>query len=462
MADKFDLSKRAIEDAAPPKITQQTSIKPGPEIRFSPEPQPPKPSFLDRTFERSKRCVTALNAITRTFIGYGDPSLEAACSRGEIWKATFRSYVFSATPFVMGTLSTLAANSLTGGGFSLLRTAACFGLAAYVAAADATILQTLVFRHGIRDMRDGGIFIKLPSDADPAPRRIVCFRIIWSVIFGLVVAAAIGLALNASAIDRRLAQDDLTVNTPILRQAVTDYNSQLDHLRAAANTERSEIQRLTHLPRRNNANALDRQIATVQQKLDRDNTAIDQFVASRPEKLHNALVHTPGYIPESHDAVVSRFKGLVEVIHDDASSAVPVLAIDALILGLDVFNLCLGGIGSLGRYPARFARRRLEEITEEARAAAANLKCADAPDRGDNDPDDRPPRGGASAAAKPSAVPSEEPASPAAPTMGPHETPPHPASSPPTAMNGVTLAKRGRGRPKGSGKSANLTETSNA
>ncbi len=313
-------------------------------------------------------------------------------------------------------------------------------------------------------MRDGGIYIKLPSDADPVPRRVVCFRIGWSVVFGMTVAAGIGLALNASAIDRRLTQDDLMVNSPIVQQTTADYNSRLDRLRAAANAERVEIQRLTCLPRRNNADAVDRRIATERQKLEQDNAAVDQLVASRPEMLHNALVHTPGYIPGNDDALVSRFKGFVEVIHDDALSAVPVLAIDALILGLDVFNLSLGGIGSLGRYPARFARRRLEDITEEARLAATNLKGPDPIDFDDDDPaprapDNKPPTGGAAAAAKPPAVPSEEPAAPA---IVPHETPHHPASPPPTAMNGVTPAKRGRGRPKGSGKSAGTTETSNA
>jgi hypothetical protein len=435
-------------------------VQPGPEIRFFPEQTPPKRSFLDEIFDTSKKCVRALNSVTRTFIGYGDPSLEAACSRGEIWKATFRSYVFCATPLVMGTLSTLAANSLTGGGFSLFRTAVCFGFAAYVAAADATILQTLMFRLGIRDMRDGGVYIKVPSHSDPMPRRILCFRICWSVAFGLVVAAAIGLALNASAIDRRLVQDDLTTNSSLVQQASADYNSRVDHLRAAANADRSELQRLTHLRPRNNTNTLDRQIAAGQQKLERDNAALDQFVASRPEKLHDSLVHTPGYIPESHDAVVSRFKGLVEVMHDDTSSAVPVLAIDALVLGLDVFNLCLGGIGSFGRYPARFARHRLEDITEEARAAAANLRP-----RGDGsgeaeptEPADwTPPTGGASAAARPPVPPLDDPASPLALSKTPEESP---TPSLAAAMNGGP-SRRGRGRPRKVVTSSDLAEKSN-
>ena len=56
----------------------------------------------------------------------------------------------------------------------------------------------------------------------------------------------------------------------------------------------------------------------------------------------------PGYVPQSHDALISKFRGYVEVVHDDVFSAIPALAIEALIVGIDVFNLCLGGLGSLG------------------------------------------------------------------------------------------------------------------
>src|SRR6202034_2252336 len=137
--------------------------------------------------------------------------------------------------------------------------------------------------------------------------------------------------------------------------------------------EHGEVDRLTRLvpgASRHNLEALNNRIALAKQKLDQAASLVDQLTSSRPERLQHALITTPGYVPQSHDAVVSRFRGFVEVVHDDIFSAIPVLAIDGLIVGLDVFNLCLGGIGSLGRYPARFARRRLEEITEEARAAA--------------------------------------------------------------------------------------------
>jgi hypothetical protein len=355
----------------------------GPEIRLSPEPQPQQPSFLERCFDIYERAAKRANVFARSLVGYGDPIIETDCSPGEIGKATFRGYVFLATPVIMGTLSTLAANSLANDGFSLFRCVACFGLAGYVAAADATILHTLAFRRGIGDMRDGGVYIKLPSDDDLSTRRIVAFRITWSGIFGVLVAASIGLALNASAIDRRLTEDDLARNSGLIRQGVSDYNTQLDHARAAYTAEQAEIDRLTRLqqiearrpqtaPRRNTLAALDRRLSLEKQKLDQEGKAVDQLIASRPERLQHALT-VPGYIPPSHGSVVSRFRGFVEVVHDDVFSAMPVLAIDALILGIDVFNLCLGGIGSLGRYPARFARRRLEELTEEARAAAANM-----------------------------------------------------------------------------------------
>jgi hypothetical protein len=403
----------------------------GPEIRFTAEPPPEGPNYLSRCFDALKRCVAKSNTFIRSLIGYGDPAIESDCSRGEISKATFSGYVFAATPLVMGILSTFAANSLAGGGFNPIICAACFGVSSYVAAADALVLQVLMFRRGVRDFRNGGVHIKVASDADRAPRRIVAFRIAWSVVFGLVVAGSIGVALNASAIDRRLTEDNLTRNAPLLRQAVADYDAQVDHARTTYNAQLGVVGRIAAAHRSNSRRAianhrdeaLGRQAQIEVQKLNENQAALDQLLASRAERLRETLINTPGYIPQSHDSVVSRFKGFAEVVHDDVFSAIPMLAIDALILGLDVFNLCLGGIGSLGRYPARFARRRLEEITEEARAAVANLKRVDPsePD-GDDPPPANPAAGGA--------------------------MPPRPPQPPSPGANGAAMPRRGRGRPR--------------
>lgn len=370
----------------------------GPKIRTSPEQKPQKAGFLELSLDRAKRLSGTLNAAVRSIIGYTDPKIEADCSPGEIRKATLHGWVFVGTPVVMGSLSNLAVTSLAGGEFSVWRFAACFGFAAWVAAADSAILHTWSYHRGLRDLEDGGAYISIPSSRDQTARYIVRFRIAWSFVFGMIVATAIGIATNASAIDQRLTEDDLQRNAPLLKQATLDYNAQVENARIAYNVDRAEVDRLTRLQRRlatnrRRADEMGRQLSLAQQKRDQSQARLNQLLAARPESLRRTLMAMPGYVPQSHDALISKFRGYVEVVHDDVFSAIPALAIEALIVGIDVFNLCLGGLGSLGRYHARSSRRRLEEITEEARLAADYLGF----DRDDDD-DDPPPSGSAALA----------------------------------------------------------------
>jgi hypothetical protein len=384
----------------------------GPKFRTSPEPKPQRESYLEACFNRSKRLVQSLNAAVRTTIGYGDPAIEALCPRGEIQKATARGWTFVATPVVMGTLALLAADSLTGS-FSIFNCVACYGVTAWVAAADAVILHSWTYHRGLGDLSHGGAYFVVPSHGDTLARRIVAFRIGWSITFGFVLSVGIGIATNASAIDRRLIEDDLARNAPLVQLVQADFNSQIDSRRASLKSEQSEVARLTKLRQRRNNSELESRIALEQQKRDQDEAALNDLLASRPERLQRALMAMPSYIPQSHDSIISRVRGYAEVAHADPLSAAPAILAEVLIIGVDVFNLCLGGLGSLGAYPARTARRRLEELTEEARAAVANMG-------GD---DEGPPE----------------------PTAGAPAAPPPP---PRPGTNGAAMPRRGRGRPR--------------
>jgi hypothetical protein len=102
-------------------VRQRTNTRIGPEIQDRPEPDPEGPSTLERLFEMSSKAV-------RVLPGYGDPEIEKHCRRGEINKATFLGYVMVAHPVLIGSIATVATNSLAGDGFSLLRCGACFGV----------------------------------------------------------------------------------------------------------------------------------------------------------------------------------------------------------------------------------------------------------------------------------------------------------------------------------------------
>src|ERR1700744_6177516 len=114
----------------------------GPKVRTSPQQKPQQPSFLETSFDLSKRVSRGLNAAVRSIVGYTDRVVEADCSPGELRKANLHGWVFVGTPLVMGSLSNFAATSLAGGESSLWRSAACFGFAAWVAACDSAILHT--------------------------------------------------------------------------------------------------------------------------------------------------------------------------------------------------------------------------------------------------------------------------------------------------------------------------------
>jgi uncharacterized membrane protein YraQ (UPF0718 family) len=341
----------------------------GPHISLSPEPHSHGPGIFERFWAKS-------NTFARSLVGYGDPELEAQCSPGEIRNPTYRGYLLETTAIVTGILATVATNALAGDGFSIFRCCACFAVAGYMAAADGVILQSLMFPRGVRDLRDGGVFIKLPSDADRTAKRIIAFRIAQSVGFGALIAVTVGLAINSSAIDARLDEGYLSRNRAVVDQALTEYNAQVDRARSAYDAQHGVVERLTkqqgaaRTSRRQNVQDLERRIVQENQKLDQDQTALDQLIASRPERLHHAIESSPVHIPKS-TSLVSRVKALFEEFYDDPFSAIPTILIDLLIIGLDTLNLCLGSIGNRGRYPAQFARRRLEELTEEARAAAA-------------------------------------------------------------------------------------------
>ena len=399
----------------------------GPKVSPEPERPPEGPSFLERMFEKS-------NQFARAAIGYNDPALLKESGRGEFRTATVRGYIFLAVPVFTGAVATVAADSLAGGGFSVFRCFVCFAAAGCMAAADSVILQSRIVRRGVRDLRDGGAYITLPSDSDRATQRIIALRVAQSTGFGLLVAGAVGLALNRPVIDARLDEDYLRQNHLIVEQAQVDYNAELAHAQSAYDTQRGIVDRLTKLRahpfRRTNIRALDRSIASETQKLDGDRATLDQVLASRSDREHHVIETSPTRIPKS-DGVISRVRALGEEFWDNPISAAVTLLIDGVIVAIDTLNLCLGGIGIGGAlYPARAARRRLEELTQEARTVA-QLGA----------PPDEPPSSSATADAG------------AGPTDGPPPSPAAGGALPPqppvnVAANGAALPRR-RGRPPG-------------
>lgn len=367
----------------------------GPKVSHEPEKPPEGPTTLDRLF--------AANLFLRKFVAYGNFAAEKDCDSGEIFVATLRSYAFIAVPVVTGTVATVATDALVGDGFSVFRCIACFAVAGSMAAADSVILHARMFRRGIRSLRDAKAYVELPSDADQTPKRVIAFRIGQSVAFGLVVAGAVGLALNASAIDARLIKDNLAINHVLVEKAEAEYNAELSRAQSTYDAERTKVERLTktrgRLSRRANS-ALELE----NQKLENAKTALDSLQGSHPEFVRHQIEPSPTYIPLS-TAPIARVTALGEEFWDHKASAAWTLLLDAIIVSIDTLSLCLGAIGIGGAlYPARAARMRLERLTQEARAVAQ---------LGDDDDDPPPtPAAGAAPTGNGAAVPHRGPGRP--------------------------------------------------
>ena len=415
----------------PPSPREHTRPHIGPDIRRSPEPSSQGPSPLDRLLEMLKMAVRLVG-------GYGDSEIEKDCSQSEISRATYLGCVIVMLPFVTGGIAAAATNSLAGDGFSFLRCCACFAVAAFMTFTDCAVLQSRMFQRGVKELRDGGIYIKLPSDADRATRRIVGFRIAQSIGFGALIATAVGLAMNGEAINARIDEDYLARNHAIVEQAGADYNAELAHAQAAYDSQHGLVDRLTNpqarVTGRANLPTSERRVVQEKQRLDQDRAALDQLIAARPERLHRAIEASPLRIEKSN-SLVSRVRALFEEFWERPISSIPALLIDGLIIGLDSTVLCLGSIGIRGRYPARYARRRLEELTEEARATA---ELGREPETPADDP---------ATPSAPSIVPDRANAEEATEGTTPETSSPKPPlHEPPASVNGAAPRRRGRPR----------------
>lgn len=384
----------------------------GPNVSHEPEKPPEGPSTLNRLLDETNR-------FARKCIGYGNRAAEKDSDGSEIFIATVRGYAFVAVPIFTGGVATVATNYLAGDGFSVFRCVACFAAAGSMAVADSVILHARMFRRGVRSLRDANAWLKLPSDSDQTPKRIIGLRIAQTGAFGLVVGGAVGLGLNASAIDARLIKDNLVLNHVLVEKAEAEYNAELSRAQTTYDAERTKVERLTktrgRLSRRTNS-ALDLE----SQKLENAKTALDSLQSSHPEFVRHDIEKSPTYIPLS-TAPISRVTALGEEFWDHKASAAWTFLLDAIIVSIDTLSLCLGAIGIGGAlYPARAARMRLEQLTREARAVA-ELGGDDK-----DDPEDHPP------------------ASPAADAA----MPPQPPRPPVVAANGAAMPRRGRGRPR--------------
>jgi hypothetical protein len=418
----------------------------GVEMSIIPPPAPPavRPSFVDRFKSVLKSTGAGVSSLSLQLAAHDDPELVTKLAPYEKNVARVRGFMQIVDfGFKAGGLTVLY--GYVAGGVSVVVVGAAAGTALYLVLVDHFVfVRSALPEAGLSAMSDTRLRIKVPSTKRRSARWAKAFRIGVSVTTAIVVALILGLKIDRPAIVQQEQLDFLANNHGLIDQAERDFDTGRQRLEQNI---RSSTYASTHGPARRRAQA--------EQELQQRQDELSRLNAGRADTLERWIKAQPSFIPKN-ESLAGDIKAYGEFLWANPAAGWLVLALTVGAIAMDLITATLSLIFVPSAYSAEVMRRQLESLIRTSRAAAAQLRPLSEP------PDDRPPTGGASAAAKPPAVLSEEPESPAAPTIVPHETPHRPAS-PPTAMNGVTPpAKRGRGRPKGSGKSADRTETSNA
>jgi hypothetical protein len=291
-------------------------------------------------------------------------------------------------------------------------------LATYLVAVDRiTFVRAPLLDAGLRAMADAGMQVKLPSRGRRSAKFAKALRFVMTIVTGVLFALVLGLKYDSSAILQQERLDFLSNNRSLYEQATHDYDGKKQR------AEEAVREQLAVVNGKRNVSAQRREQQAAE--LNRRQRTLEQLNIGRSEMIEQWIEKQPNFIPGDASSFIGRIRAFFEFLWANPAAALPVLALDAVVLALDLMTATLSSIGIPSLYAAEMLRRQLESIVRTTRATAANLKPAE--ERASSDGDDPPP-----------------PASPAAGAAAP----PRPPQPPSPGANGAAMPQRGRGRPR--------------
>jgi hypothetical protein len=378
---------------------------------------PDRVSWLGGLKSVLKSTVASAEALSLWLAAHDDPDLVAKLKPYEKNYAKLRGYLQIGDVGVKTVGYTFFFGYVSGAGPTATNISFAVAVAIYLAAVDHfTFVRGTLVATGLRGMADAGMTVKLPSASHRSAKLAKVLRLTMSGITGVLLAFVIGLTYDHAAIVKQETLDSLSSNHALVEQATRDYDAKAQRAEKEYRDELALLNRNLSARRRE---ALSAEVAHHQAEL-------QEIKANRSSTITRWITSQPDFIPKD-DSFFGHIKAFLEMLWENPLAAVPILALDAAALLIDLLTATLSLSYIPSTYAAEMLRRQLQEIVLITRSAAAGLKPAA---QGAGDADN---------------VPAAPPAEPDAQ----HAAPPKPPPPPNPAANGAAPPpKRPRGRPR--------------